>query len=123
MASMAATNTKTVCTSALRGNWPFLEASSSLRGVACSVFSPAKSIPSSPGPEELRYAEKVLRQATEIIHHMLGHETQSQPENHQSGQSPEAEALDKHIHLWNRAADYRKNKVHQKRNRDHGCGD
>src|SRR6266404_3467574 len=116
-ASIPPPSTKTVCTSALRGNWPFLEASSSLRGVACSVFSPANSIVLATA-QQLGYSHEILRQPAKIVGDVLGHEVERQTKHHQPGERAEAEAFHEHVHLRNGAANDGENQVDQKRNGD-----
>src|SRR6266446_1001473 len=144
IASMAAISTNTVCTSELRGNCPFFNASSSRRGVACSVFSPRCSlmaVPGTPGedwrrPEaqlrapsvvlsvrtssgaqQLGHPHQVVRQPAQIIRDVLRHEVERQAKHRQAPERAKGEAFVKHVHLRDRAAEHGKNQRDEKRNR------
>src|SRR5665213_2725577 len=88
-AARAPKSTNTVCTSALWGIWPFLSASSSFRGVGCSVFSPVDSAISFP-PQHAGHGHEVRRQPVQIIGDILGGELQRETENNQRAHDAKA---------------------------------
>src|SRR5579859_7350620 len=97
-AAMAPSSTKTVCTSALRGIWPFLMASSSLRCVGCSVFSPVCSAISS-SVQKLADVYQVIRYPPEMVGDVLRGNLQRETKNDQAAGDADAEALREDIHL------------------------
>src|SRR5580692_6210262 len=83
-------STNTVCTSALCAIWPFFRASSSLRGVACSVFSPVCSAMLFPS-QHLGYRQQIIRQPVQIINDVLGGQLQRKTKDDQSTHNPKRE--------------------------------